>query len=62
MAADIDTSGLNIPKEEMEKLFEVDRQGWQAELKEIDEFLGQFGDHLPAGIRRQRDALAKRLG
>jgi phosphoenolpyruvate carboxykinase (GTP) len=61
-SGDLDLSGLSIPKEKMERLFEVDRQGWQGELKEIDGFLGQFGAHLPAGIRRQRDALAKRLG
>ncbi len=60
--ADLDTSGLKIPKEKMDKLFEVDRPGWQTELQEIDAFLGQFGDHLPAGIRRQRDTLAQRLG
>ena len=60
--ADLDLSGLNIPKEKIEKLFEVDRQGWQGELQDIDKFLGQFGSHLPAEIRRQRDTLAKKLG
>ncbi|OHB67683.1 MAG: hypothetical protein A2Y77_04800 [Planctomycetes bacterium RBG_13_62_9] len=61
-AADIDMSGLSIPKEKMEKLFEVDRQGWQAEVQDIDKFLNQFGDHLPPEIRRQRDTLAQKLG
>jgi len=60
--SDLDVSGLKIPKEKMERLFEIDREGWQAELKDIDQSLSQFGDHLPAGIRRQRDALAKKLG
>ena len=60
--ADLDLSGLKIAREKMEKLFEVDRQGWQGELQDIDKFLGQFGDHLPAEIRRLRDDLAKKLG
>jgi phosphoenolpyruvate carboxykinase (GTP) len=60
--ADLDLSGLNIAQEKMEKLFEIDRPGWQAELLEIDKFLGQFSDHLPAEIRRLRDDLAKKLG
>jgi phosphoenolpyruvate carboxykinase (GTP) len=60
--SDLDTSGLNIAKEKMEKLFDVDREGWHGELQDIDKFLGQFGDHLPAEIRRQRDDLAKKLG
>ncbi|MEN6424906.1 MAG: phosphoenolpyruvate carboxykinase (GTP) [Phycisphaerales bacterium] len=60
--ADLDLSGLKIAKEKMEKLFEVDREGWHAELQDIDKFLGQFGDHLPEEIRRQRDDFAKKLG
>ena len=60
--ADLDVSGLSIPKEKMEKLFEIDRQLWQGEVQDIDKYLSQFGDHLPAEIRRQRETLAKRLG
>ncbi len=60
--SDLDLSGLNIAKERMEKLFEIDRAGWQNELKDIDAFLVQFGDHMPAEIRRLRDDLAKKLG
>jgi phosphoenolpyruvate carboxykinase (GTP) len=59
---DIDLSGLSIPKEKFAKLFEVDRQLWQGEVQDMDKFFTQFGDHLPAEIRRQRDTLAKRLG
>ncbi len=60
--ADLDLSGLKIAKDKMEKLFEVDRPGWQTELQSIDSFLSQFGDHLPAEIRCLRDDLAKKLG
>jgi phosphoenolpyruvate carboxykinase (GTP) len=60
--SDLDVSGLKIAKKKMEKLFDVDREGWHAELQDIDKFLGQFGDHLPAEIRSQRDDFAKKLG
>lgn len=59
--SDLDLSGLNIAKERMEKLFEIDRAGWRNELRDIDAFLAQFGDHMPAEIRRLRDDLAKKL-
>jgi phosphoenolpyruvate carboxykinase (GTP) len=59
--ADLNLEGLDIPKEKMEKLFEVDRQGWQTELQDVDKYLGQFGDHLPDEIRRQHDTLAQKL-
>ncbi|HSW00241.1 MAG TPA: phosphoenolpyruvate carboxykinase (GTP) [Sedimentisphaerales bacterium] len=60
--SDLDLSGLNIAKERMEKLFEIDRAGWQNELKDLDAFLAQFGDHMPGEIRRLRDDLARKLG
>ncbi|HON91044.1 MAG TPA: phosphoenolpyruvate carboxykinase (GTP) [Sedimentisphaerales bacterium] len=60
--SDLDLSGLNIAKERMEKLFEIDRAGWRNELRDIDAFLAQFGNHMPAEIRRLRDDLAKKLG
>src|SRR5690606_14736574 len=37
--ADLDLSGLKIAKEKMEMLFDVDRNGWQGELQDIDKFL-----------------------
>ncbi len=58
---DLNLDGLDIPEEKMEKLFEVDREGWQTELQDIDKYFGQFGDRLPDEIRRQRDALARKL-
>ena len=60
--SDLDLSGLSIAKERMEKLFEIDRDGWKAELQEIDAFLSQFGSHLPGEILALRDDLAKKLG
>jgi len=45
---DLDLSGLHIQKEKLEKLFEVNIADWADEFKEIKDFLGQFGNRLPA--------------
>jgi phosphoenolpyruvate carboxykinase (GTP) len=56
---DIDFSGLNIPKEKLEKLFNVDKDGWHQELVDIKKFLEQFGIHLPPEIWQEYNDLAK---
>jgi len=56
---DIDLSNLDIPKEKLEKLFSVEKEGWHAELAEIKKFLEQFGLHLPPEIWQEYNALAK---
>ncbi|MBI2360232.1 MAG: phosphoenolpyruvate carboxykinase (GTP), partial [Deltaproteobacteria bacterium] len=45
----------------LKELLTVDREGWRANLKSQAEFFEKFGDRLPAGIREEHDALAKRL-
>ena len=59
---DLPVSGLGIPKEKLEKLFEVKPPEWQAELQDIRDFLGRFGRHIPYEIRQEYDRLAKGLG
>jgi phosphoenolpyruvate carboxykinase (GTP) len=59
---DIDLSGLNIPEEKLEKLFEFDTSQWRAEADDIEKFLAQFGDRIPQEIRQQLGSLKKRLG
>jgi phosphoenolpyruvate carboxykinase (GTP) len=44
---DLDLTGLHIQKEKLEKLFEVNIADWPDELKEIKDFLSQFGNRLP---------------
>jgi GTP-dependent phosphoenolpyruvate carboxykinase len=43
-------------------MLEVDREEWQAEVEEHESFFGQFGNHLPEELRRELEALEKRLG
>jgi phosphoenolpyruvate carboxykinase (GTP) len=58
---DLDTRGLDIPQQNIEKLLSVDRQGWLEELPRIREHFAKFGDHLPQGMREEMDNLEKRL-
>ncbi len=44
---DIDLSALDISKETMEKLFEIDPEEWKAEVEAIGKFYAEFGDKLP---------------
>jgi phosphoenolpyruvate carboxykinase (GTP) len=43
---DFEQSGLNVPEENLKKLFDVDFEGWKTELKDIRKFLEQFGDRM----------------
>jgi phosphoenolpyruvate carboxykinase (GTP) len=55
---DLELEGLNITKEKLQKLFEIDPQAWQAELQEIETFFSQFGRHIPSEIWQQYKSLA----
>jgi len=59
--ADLDTSGLNLASEDLEKLLNVDVDGWLAEVPRIQEQFAKFGDHLPQGLRRELRDLEQRL-
>src|SRR5947208_446936 len=52
---------LNISKADLNRLVAVDREGWKNNLKGQGEYFDKFGDHLPAGIREEHQALADRL-
>jgi len=47
---DLQLDGLNIPRKNMEKLFEVNREEWKTEVEEIERFFTQFGDRMPHEI------------
>jgi phosphoenolpyruvate carboxykinase (GTP) len=58
----IDTSGLDIDREAVEKLLEVDHDAWIEQLPQIHEHYGKFGDRLPNELRGQLEELERRLG
>ncbi len=59
--ASFPTEGLNIPRPNLLKLFEVRPGEWDEELKEIRSFLDRFGQHLPYEIRRDCERMAAGL-
>ena len=58
---DIDLTGLHISKENMAKLFDVDRFEWLQEMAGQKEFLKTFGNRLPKEIWREWEEQNKRL-
>jgi phosphoenolpyruvate carboxykinase (GTP) len=57
----LDTAGLNIAPGALDKLLDVDVDGWLAEIPLIREHFAKFGDHLPEGMKQEVDNLEKRL-
>ena len=61
-ASDIDTEDLEISREQMEMLLEVDPDEVRQQLHQVHAHLAQFGNRLPDEVRNQLEALEKRLG
>ncbi len=57
---DLNLEGLDIPKDKLEKLFEVNLKEWDTELGEIKRFFQQFGDRMPKEIWDEYTVLASR--
>ena len=60
-AGAIDTSGLDVSPEAMEKLLEVDPDDWREQLPQLHEHFATFGDRLPDELARQLEALEARV-
>ncbi|HOE18484.1 MAG TPA: phosphoenolpyruvate carboxykinase (GTP) [Syntrophorhabdaceae bacterium] len=58
---DLDLSGLSIPKETMDELVAIDKEGWTEEAKDIEKFFKTFGSDLPAEMKDQLKGLQERL-
>jgi phosphoenolpyruvate carboxykinase (GTP) len=58
----IDTTGLDIQTEAVEKLLEVDPAAWTEQLPQMHEHYGKFGDKLPDELRAQLEQLERRVG
>lgn len=60
--ADLDLNGLNVTKEAMDKLFEVNPEEWKKEVGGIEQFYAQFGDRVPGALKQHLETLKKNLG
>ncbi len=62
-AEDINIEGLDgITVDTIKELLTVDTASWKEDVANIREFYAQIGDHVPAELHEELDALAKRLG
>lgn len=61
-ADDLDLSGLDVPKADVEAALTVEESEWREELPQISEWFGKFGDRLPGVLWAELDALKARLG
>ncbi len=59
---DLDTSGLDMPREDLAELLRVDRPTIVLELPQLREHYARFGDRLPAELAAHLATLAERLG
>ena len=57
----IDLDGLDLAPGTVEQLFAIDKHDWEAEWADQGEYFQQFGDHLPAGMTQEHQALKARL-
>jgi len=57
----LDLSGLKLQPGALDKLLEVDVDGWLAEVPSIREHFAKFGAHLPKGMSEEVDKLEDRL-
>jgi phosphoenolpyruvate carboxykinase (GTP) len=59
---DLTLEGLDIPAEDWAELMKVDVDLFKKTLADAKEYLGKFGDKLPARMTEQLKALEARLG
>ena len=59
--ADLDTKGLELSTDSLQKVLSVDVEGWLEELPLIEKHFAQFGKHLPQGMRDEVANLRQRL-
>ena len=58
---DIDIEGTDLTRETLKGLLSVDKEMWRAEAADIEKHYEKFGSRLPKELRKQLDALEKRL-
>ena len=60
-AEDINLDGLDLTRETLAGLLNVDKELWTAETKAIEDYYVQFGDKLPKELRAQLNTLEENL-
>jgi phosphoenolpyruvate carboxykinase (GTP) len=58
---DLNLSGLDLPRSNLEGLLHIDSEGWSAEYEGIGEYLASFGPRMPAALLREQERIASLL-
>ncbi|MCL5674877.1 MAG: phosphoenolpyruvate carboxykinase (GTP) [Candidatus Omnitrophica bacterium] len=58
---DIETSGLDIPEENLKKLFEIKKDEWTEEINDIEKFFSRFGKRMPQEIWKEFEKFKNHL-
>jgi phosphoenolpyruvate carboxykinase (GTP) len=58
---DLRLDGIQVPEATMDALLEVDAEAWKAEIADIGEYLGSYGDRTPSALEAERQRVAKAL-
>ena len=58
---DINVYGLDVPADNLKKLFEFNPDEWGPEIEDIKKFLDRFGRHIPYEIRQKYEDLASQV-
>ena len=58
----LDVDGLDVTPEQLQKALAIKPEEWAEELKSIEEWYAELGDHVPAELRAEVDKLRQRLG
>jgi phosphoenolpyruvate carboxykinase (GTP) len=58
----LDVAGLDLDQATLDSVTAVDADEWRDELPQIEEWFATIGEHLPAGMRDELEALRLRLG
>ena len=58
---DLDMTGLDLPKDKLERLFAVNMKEWKSEVDDVWSFLKPYKGRLPAEIREQHEKLERQV-
>ncbi|MFI9810989.1 phosphoenolpyruvate carboxykinase (GTP) [Saccharothrix variisporea] len=61
-ADELDLTGLDAPREDVEAALAFDADEWRAEIPLIEEWFAKIGEKVPTSLRDELEALKQRLG
>jgi len=57
----LDVNGLNLGEAQLKELFRIDKKEWNDEVAHMENYLKEFGNRVPQGIKTELQALKTRL-